>query len=142
MTTQARRRQSRLVSAVYQLLNPIPFSFFVAGLIFDAVYFRTAELMWSKSAAWLITIGLFFAIIPRVINLLRVWLPQGRAVSSTERIDFALNLAGIVAAIFNAFVHSRDAYAVMPAGLYLSVATVALIGLGTIVLSATEVSDE
>ncbi|MBV9889387.1 MAG: hypothetical protein JO090_00685, partial [Rhizobacter sp.] len=37
-----------------------------------------------------------------------------------------LSLLAIAAAILNAFVHSRDAYAVMPEGLWLSILTVGL----------------
>jgi uncharacterized membrane protein len=64
---------SRSVAAtgVFALLNPIPFGCFVAALIFDVVYARSAELMWGKSAAWLIAIGLLFAVLPRLINLAR-----------------------------------------------------------------------
>lgn len=43
----------------------IPFLLvFVAALIFDAVYINSADVMWFKSAAWLISIGLFFAVVP------------------------------------------------------------------------------
>lgn len=135
MTAPASRQQSSLANSIYQLFNPIPFGFFVAALIFDVVYFQTAEMMWSKSAAWLITIGLFFAIIPRLINLVHVWIPRGRVVLPAEKIDFGFNFIGILAAILNAFVHSRDAYAVMPSGLILSVVTVACIAVSAIIAS-------
>ncbi|RZT91652.1 putative membrane protein [Advenella incenata] len=135
MTAPTQRRQSSLANGIYQLFNPIPFGFFVAALIFDVVYFQTAEMMWSKSAAWLITIGLFFAIIPRLINLVHVWIPRGRVVLPAEKLDFGLNFIGIVAAIINAFIHSRDAYAVMPSGLILSVVTVACFAVAAIVAS-------
>ncbi len=135
MTALAQRQQSSLANSIYQLLNPIPFGFFVAALIFDVVYAQTAEMMWSKSAAWLITLGLFFAIIPRLINLVHVWIPRGRTVLGAERIDFVLSLIGILAAIFNAFIHSRDAYAVVPTGMILSAVTVACLALAIIVAS-------
>ncbi len=135
MTAPTQRLQSSLANSIYQLFNPIPFGFFVAALIFDVVYFQTAEMMWSKSAAWLITIGLFFAIIPRLINLVHVWIPRGRPVLAAEKIDFGLNFIGIVAAIANAFIHSRDAYAVMPSGMILSAVTVACIALSLIIAS-------
>ncbi len=135
MTAPTQRPQSALANSIYQLLNPVPFGFFVAALIFDAVYFQTAEMMWSKSAAWLITLGLLFAIIPRIINLVHVWIPRGRLVLGAEKLDFVLNLVGIVAAILNAFVHSRDAYAVMPSGLILSVITVVCIALSLVIAS-------
>lgn len=135
MIAPAQRQRSSLANCIYQLFNPIPFGFFVAALIFDVVYFQTAEMMWSKGAAWLITIGLFFAIIPRLINLVSVWIPRGRNVLGAEKIDFGLNLIGILAAIVNAFVHSRDAYAVMPSGMILSVVTVACIAVSIVVAS-------
>jgi uncharacterized membrane protein len=40
-----------------------------------------------------------------------------------------------VAALINAFVHSRDAYAVMPAAVWLSIVTVLAMGLGRILLA-------
>lgn len=120
----------RPLDAFYNVLNPVPFGFFVAALVFDAAYFATAEVMWGKSAAWLISIGLLFAILPCVVDLCRVWLLRRAAVVAAARVSSLLKFAGIVLAIFNAFVHSRDAYAVMPAGLWLSIATVLLLALG------------
>ncbi len=40
----------RPLDAFYNVLNPVPFGFFVAALVFDATYFATAEVMWGKSA--------------------------------------------------------------------------------------------
>jgi uncharacterized membrane protein len=127
MSSSAAPSRSVVASAVYGLLNPIPFGFFVAALIFDLLYVRTAELLWGKGAAWLITFGLLFAVIPRLVNLSQVWIGPRRSALRGERIDFWLNLAAIVAAIFNAFVHSRDAYGVVPAGAWLSACTVILL---------------
>ncbi len=44
-------------------------------------------------------------------------------------------LLAIVLAIINAFVHSRDAYAVVPQGLVLSAIVVALLSLANILLA-------
>lgn len=126
---------SAVANAVYGLLNPVPFGCFMAALIFDAVYVRTGELLWDKGAAWLITIGLFFAIIPRLINLVRVWVTFRRASLATDKLDFWLNLLGIFAAIMNAFVHSRDAYGVVPEGVLLSALTVLLLSIGNVLVS-------
>lgn len=125
---------SILANSIYAFLNPIPFGFFVAALIFDAIYARSGDVMWVKSSAWLITLGLLFAIIPRLINLFHVWLPSSRS-TALEKFDFWLNVVAIVAAIVNAFVHSRDAYGAMPQGLLLSILTVALLSLGFILLA-------
>lgn len=127
--------RSVTANAVYGLLNPVPFGCFVAALIFDVVYFRTGELMWDKSAAWLIAIGLVLAVVPRLINLFQVWITSRRAALRADKLDFWLNFLAIVAAIANSFVHSRDAYAVVPAGLWLSACTVILLAIGNVLIS-------
>ena len=95
-------RRSVVANAIYGVLNPIPFGFFVAALIFDVIYAKTGEMLWMKGAAWLIAIGLVFAIIVAVVN---------------------------------AFVHSRDAYSVIPAGAWLSALTVLLLAIAHIVIA-------
>jgi uncharacterized membrane protein len=115
------------------LFDPIPYGLFVAALMFDAVYTRSAEILWLKSASWLIAIGLLFAILPRLINFAWVWLPSNRPRARGEVMSFWINLCAIAAAIVNAFVHSRDAYGVMPEGLYLSIATVVLLAVARVV---------
>ncbi len=135
MSSHATPRRSLVAQAIYGLLNPIPFGFFVAALIFDAIYAQTAIILWDKAAAWLIAIGLVFAIVPRLINLAQVWITSRTIATRAERIDFWLNLVAIIAAIFNAFVHSRDAYGVMPAGVWLSALTVLLLAVGHIIIA-------
>lgn len=128
--------RSIAAKVVYSLLNPIPFGFFVAALIFDVVYVNSGELMWNKSAAWLIAIGLLFAVIPRLINLVQVWVTSRRHALQSDKLDFWLNLLAIAAGTVNSFVHSRDAYGVVPAGLWLSVCTVTLICIGNVLVSS------
>jgi uncharacterized membrane protein len=135
MRSIAAPRRSVVANAVYGLLNPLPFGLFVAALIFDIIYARTAELLWDKGAAWLITFGLLIAVVPRLVNLAQVWITSRRAVLRTDKLDFWLNLFAIVAAIFNAFVHSRDAYAVVPAGVWLSIGTVILLCVAHVVVA-------
>jgi uncharacterized membrane protein len=132
MSIPAPVRRSVVANAIYGVLNPIPFGFFVAALIFDILYLRTAVMQWDKGAAWLIAIGLVFAIIPRLVNLFQVWITSRRAALPADRIDFWLNLVAIIAAIVNAFVHSRDAYASMPTGAWLSALTVIFMAIGRI----------
>jgi uncharacterized membrane protein len=125
-------KKSTTVAAIYELLNPVPYGFFIAALMFDIIYVRSAGILWTKSASWLIALGLIFAIIPRLINLYRVWFYFGKPTNSSVKPHFWLNFLAIILAIINAFVHSRDAYAVVPHGLMLSVVVVALIGLANI----------
>jgi uncharacterized membrane protein len=127
MRQEVPRPRSKAAAIAFDVFDPIPYGFFVGALIFDTIYARSAEVLWFKAAAWLISIGLLFAVLPRLINLVRVWFP-GRAQRATaEMAGFWLNLLGIAAAITNAFVHSRDAYGVMPEGLWLSGLTVVLL---------------
>jgi uncharacterized membrane protein len=135
MSSRAASGPSALADALFGLLNPIPFGCFVAALVFDIVYMRSAVILWDKAAAWLIVIGLLAAVVPRLVNLAQVWIAPRRGVVRGARLDFWLNLLAIVAAIFNAFVHSRDAYAVVPTGMWLSVCTVALIAIGNITVA-------
>jgi uncharacterized membrane protein len=129
-------RRSIVAESIYGLLNPIPFGCFVAALIFDIIYSETAVMLWDKGAAWLIVFGLLFAVVPRLVNLTQVWVTSRRTATRSDKLDFWLNLFAIVVAIVNAFVHSRDAYAVVPTGLMLSVGTVILLAIGNIVVAA------
>ncbi|RWR02363.1 hypothetical protein ED28_08255 [[Pantoea] beijingensis] len=127
MQSNGNRRHSTLAVALYELLNPIYLGFFVAAWIFDIIYLNSTEVYWTQASSWLIALGLFIAIIPRLINLVQVWVgvsyPQGSAI----KMHFWLNLIAIVLSIFNAFIHSRDVWAVVPAGVTLSTIVVALL---------------
>src|SRR5437763_820173 len=129
MRVEGKSSKFRVTSAIFNLLNPIPFGFFVAVLIFDIVYANTAEVLWVKSAAWLVSLGLIFAIVPRLINLGFVWFGKIQAPLAVK-VDFWLNVVAVVTALVNAFVHSRDAYAAVPDALWLSVATVVSMAIG------------
>jgi uncharacterized membrane protein len=133
MSLSPEPRRSIVAESIYGLLNPIPFGCFVAALIFDILYSETAVILWDKGAAWLIVLGLLFAVVPRLVNLAQVWVTSRRSATRTDKLDFWLNLFAIVVAIVNAFVHSRDAYAVVPTGVWLSVCTVTLLSIGHII---------
>ena len=121
------RRRSAVAAAIFGMLDPVAYGLFTGALIFDAVYFYTGVILWNHGAAWLIILGLFVAIVPRLINLVHVWITARAWTTRSDYLDFWLNFVAIVVAIFNALVHSRDAYASMPSGFWLSVFTVALL---------------
>lgn len=73
MSERSHDRGNSLAMVIYNLLNPVPYGFFIAGLIFDIIYLYSTNVMWGKCASWLIALGLIFAIIPRLINLAQVW---------------------------------------------------------------------
>lgn len=136
MSYRAPPHRSPVANAIYGLLNPIPYGCFVAALVFDILYAATAVILWDQGAAWLIAIGLVFAIVPRIINLVQVWITSRNVALGVDKIDFWLNLVAIVLAVFNAFVHSRDAYAVVPANVWLSASTVLLLAIAHVLVAA------
>jgi uncharacterized membrane protein len=140
MKAETHTSRFSIASAIFDVLDPIPFGFFVAALIFDILYVNTYTILWVKAAAWLVSIGLIFAIIPQLINLARTWFTRGRVRVPGLAINFWLQVVAIVAALINAFVHSRDAYATMPAGVWLSVLTVLAMVVGRIVLAGNRVA--
>lgn len=142
MNYLAASHRSVVANAIYGLLNPVPFGCFVAALVFDITYASTAVVMWGKGASWLIVIGLFFAIVPRIINLVQVWMTSRRTALRIERVDFWLNLLAIVAAIFNALIHTRDAYAIVPANVWLSVCTVVLLCIAHVLMAVGYIAVE
>lgn len=115
---------------LYTLLEPLPLGFFVAAWLFDIIYLQTFVIMWTKAASWLIAIGLVLAILPRLISLINLF----RGVAPYEKTHFWLTLVAIVLAIVNAFIHSRDAWAVVPLGVTLSTLVVALLLLANLQL--------
>ncbi|WP_293794601.1 DUF2231 domain-containing protein [uncultured Pantoea sp.] len=119
---------------LYTLLEPLPLGFFVAAWFFDILYLQTFVIMWTKSASWLITIGLVLAILPRLISLVYLF----RGARPNEKTHFWLSLLAIVLAVVNAFIHSRDAYAVVPLGVTLSTLVVALLLIANVQLVLRE----
>lgn len=101
-----------------------PFPLFLGALVSDIAYWQTFEIQWANFAAWLTAGGLVGGGLARLwalINLFRgSTYRKGRAA-----LYFLLLLAAWVVGFFNALVHSKDAWATMPEGLYLSlIATV------------------
>jgi uncharacterized membrane protein len=135
MQTHPNSTCRKIATALYELLNPIPLGFFVAAWIFDILYMKTFINMWTDAANWLIVLGLLIAVIPRLINLIQVWSSPKPLADSAVKLHFWLNLVAVILAIFNAFIHSRDAYAVVPAGVILSTGVVVLMLLANVQLA-------
>jgi uncharacterized membrane protein len=100
---------------------------FLGAALSDYAYTSTFQIQWSNFASWLIAGGLVFgacALLCDVLDLGRL----RRAGRSFELIVLALTwILGLV----NAFVHARDAWAVMPTGFALSIVVFLLAALAT-----------
>lgn len=97
---------------------------FLGALLSDIAYSKSYQIQWSNFAAWLIAGGLLFcglAVVFALINLVRAEHKGGRPV-----VYFLLLLVTWVLGLVNAFEHAKDAWAVMPTGLVLSVIVTAL----------------
>jgi uncharacterized membrane protein len=106
---------------IHVMLVPIPVTCFVGTFITDLVYWKTANMMWANMSAWLLTAGLVvsvFAVIAGLTDFL-----SDRRIRQLRHawIHGVGNALALILAIFNAFIHSRDAYtSVVPTGLILS----------------------
>jgi len=92
---------------------------FLGALLSDVAYFRSYQIQWSNFASWLIAGGLVFcglAILFAVVNLIKAKHRAGRPL-----IYLLLLVATWVLGFINALQHAKDAWAVMPTGLVLSV---------------------
>lgn len=138
MTSLRSPRHSPLAVGIMALLDPLPIGFFTAAWIFDIIYIYSTEIAWTQAASWLIVFGLFIAIIPRLINLVQIWVGASYAQSSPLKVHFWASALAIILSIFNAFIHSRDAFAVVPAGVTLSTLVVLLLLFANLQLALRE----
>lgn len=106
-------------SSLHALLLAGSVPLFLGALLSDIAYFNSYQIQWSNFAAWLIAGGLVFcglALLFALANLIRAERKGGRAT-----LYFVLLLVTWVLGLINAFEHAKDAWAVMPSGLVLSV---------------------
>ncbi|GAA5236268.1 hypothetical protein FOZ76_24465 [Verticiella sediminum] len=92
---------------------------FLGAALSDAAYASTYEIQWSNFAAWLIAGGLVFGTVALLCALIGLARPTRRHRGGAAY--FLVLLITWVLGIVNALVHARDAWAIMPTGLVLSV---------------------
>lgn len=127
MFTEVTPAYVRLIHPIHAMFLAFPLALFVAALLSDIAYFNTFHVQWSNFSSWLIAGGLVgngFALLWALVDLIRF----RRSGMALPRAYVAALLASFVLGFINALVHAKDAWAVMPTGLYLSIA-VALLGL-------------
>jgi uncharacterized membrane protein len=112
-------------------LRSLPLHFsaacFTGALITDVTYMDTAEMTWANFSAWLLMAGLVLGGVAALATLVDLILGRFRSAGAAGLLYLAGNIAVFVMALFNAFIHSRDAWtSVVPTGLALSVVTFAL----------------
>lgn len=131
-----------LRSRTYGLpLHPIvlglPFICFLAAMVADIAYFRSYDIAWKNFTDWLLAGGMVLGALGAIVGIVDLLRPAVRANQLLTPYAIAYAVA-MVLALINNFIHSRDAYGAMPAGLILSVLTVLVLtgasALGAILL--------
>lgn len=129
MATTMDRTYPRAPGRWHAFLLAAALPLFLGALLCDCAYSSSYEIQWSNFASWLMAGGLVFAGIAlacALFDLLRAEHRGGRTLAY-----FVLLLAVFALGFINSLVHARDAYAVMPTGLVLSVVVLVLAGAAT-----------
>jgi uncharacterized membrane protein len=113
---------------LHAMLVPVPLVCFGATLVTDIVYWRTAAMLWADISAWLLAIGLLVSIFAAAAGLIDFFGDARIRELRAAWIHGLGNIAALVFSIFNALIHTRDAYtSVVPSGLILSALVVAIL---------------
>lgn len=106
---------------------------FLGGLLSDIAYYQSYQIQWSNFASWLIAGGLLFSGLALLFALVGV-------LRGARKRYFVVLLAAWLLGLVNAFEHAKDAWAVMPSGLVLSLIVSVLACVATAVGLRTEVA--
>jgi uncharacterized membrane protein len=123
--------QARPIHPLFAFLLAGAVPLFLGALLSDLAYGSTAEIQWSNFAAWLIVGAMAFtgpALLWSLIALLRA--PPRRG---WPLLCLVLLLGAFGLGLIDSFVHTRDAWAVMPAGPVLSAIVTAIVLLAALV---------
>jgi uncharacterized membrane protein len=114
-----------LPATIHPMLVPIPIACFVGVLLTDLTYWWSAEMMWANFSAWLVSVGVIFGYLAAVFGLIDFLSSRFIRAQPPAWPHAIGNVALLILATLNMFVHSRDAWpSVVPWGLALSAATV------------------
>jgi uncharacterized membrane protein len=110
------------------MLVPVPIVCFAATLVTDIVYWQTAAMLWADISAWLLVVGLVVSLFAATAGLIDFFGDRRIRELRAAWIHALGNIAALVLSIFNALIHTRDAYtSVVPSGLILSALVVAIL---------------
>ena len=97
---------------------------FLGALLTDIAYANTYHVQWQNFASWLVVAALAVGAVPlawAVVDLFRDRRRAGRALAHAVVV-----VAMWVVGVFDALVHGKDAWAMMPGGLVLSAVALVL----------------
>lgn len=109
----------RLIHPFHAVLLAGTVTLFIGALISDVAYAVSYQLQWKNFASWLIVGGLVVGGVALIWSLLDL---RHAVLRRAQGLVYALLLlATWILGFVNASIHARDAWASMPAGLFLSV---------------------
>ena len=119
--------QVKPLHPAHAILLAFPLPLFLGALLSDFAYASTFQVQWINFSSWLIAGGLLvgaFALLWALMEMFR-----SETASRARRVIYFVALFAMwVLGFINALIHGKDAWATMPAGVYLS-AIVALLSL-------------
>jgi uncharacterized membrane protein len=112
---------------IHPMLVPFPIACFTLALVTDIIYWRTSHLMWAEFSAWLLLAGIVFGAIAALFGAIDLFSNREIRALRPAWPHAIGNVIVMILALVNNFVHAGDGWtSVVPWGLTLSVATVAL----------------
>jgi uncharacterized membrane protein len=113
---------------LHVMLAPIPLVCFVATFITDLAYWQSTAMLWADMSSWFLTAGLIISVFAVAAGLIDFWGDRRIRELRAAWIHVLGNVTALVLSIFNALVHTRDAYtSVVPTGLILSALVVLIL---------------
>jgi uncharacterized membrane protein len=128
MLTASRSTIPSVGSSPRAVLASIPVVCFVATLITDIVYWQTAAMLWADMSDWLLLAGLLVSLVAAPLGIIDLFGdPRIRQLRGAWIVGIG-NATALIFSIFNALIHTRDAYtSVVPSGLILSALVVLIL---------------
>lgn len=118
---------ARATAPIYLLLFPIPVVLFIAALVTDIAYAKSANIMWLNFSEWLIAAGLVFGALAAIALIVEFFASRAIRNGGIGWTHLVLFFAALVVELFNSFIHTRDGWtAVVPGGMALSIIGVVL----------------
>lgn len=118
MAESASRAPMRTIHPLHAFFLAATFPLYLGGFLSDWAYCRSYQIQWSNFAAWLIAGAMVFtglALLWALVDLIRSAPRRGR-----PAFYFLLLAAIFLIGLLDSFVHTRDAWGVMPEGPILS----------------------
>ena len=118
---------ARVTAPIYVLLFPVPVVLFIAALVTDIAYAKSATITWLNFSEWLIAAGLLFGALALIVLIVEFC--ASRAIrAGVGWAHLVLFVAALVVELFSMFIHTRDGWtAVVPSGMTLSILGVVLL---------------